>query len=160
MLPWCSYNIIGHGTSWLHTSVRSLCFLHQLGLPQCVTYTYLLCVDKWGKLSLVGVLCADFCPRLIAWLLDQGNKGSIQREHELLKVAKEHVTTMPLKYKLITYCLCTSVVEQNQWCSACLQTQKNCMPYAIDASLLQAMAEPRLSIDTRERTQIDKQRSS
>ena len=31
VLPWCNYNIIGHGTSWLHTSLRSLRFLHHLG---------------------------------------------------------------------------------------------------------------------------------
>ena len=43
MLPWhtCNYNIIGHGTSWLYTSVRSLHFLYHprpaaLGSVNCV----------------------------------------------------------------------------------------------------------------------------
>ena len=31
MLPWCSYNLVGHGITWLHTSARSLHFLHHLG---------------------------------------------------------------------------------------------------------------------------------
>ena len=43
MLPWCSYDIIDHGASWLHTSVQSLRFLYHLGpQPQCVTYAYIV----------------------------------------------------------------------------------------------------------------------
>ena len=78
--------------------------------------------------------------------------------YEPPKAAKEHVTTMPSKYKVITYSLCTSAFEHSRLHHTF--TVLKCL-----RSRLQAMAEPKSYLRVqimleRIHVEVDKQQSS